>query len=107
MSRPNATEKRHFLCSVEKISKLSQRGIGRANGWALRHRSVDESVIGHGQGSDISGKGNDCNTLFANCRLHRNLECAWHLLRVRNKLAVVAAFLKQSFWMGLLKVHRA
>src|SRR5258708_12264543 len=77
------------------------------NGWALRHRGVYEGIIWHGQGSDISGKGNDCHPLFANRRLQRNLECAWHLSRVRNQLAVVAAFLKQSFWMGLLKVHRA
>src|SRR5258708_17756671 len=77
------------------------------NGWALRHRGVYEGIIWHGQGSDISGKGNDCHPLFANRRLQRNLECAWHLSRVRNQLAVVAAFLKHSFWMGLLKVHRA
>jgi hypothetical protein len=56
---------------------------------------------------DISGQGNDGHSLLADGRLHGNLQDTWHLSRGRNQLAVGAAFLKQSFGMGLLKVQRA
>src|ERR1700726_2392722 len=56
---------------------------------------------------DIAGNGNDSNTAFGDGSLHRNLEHARHLLRLRHHLAVMAALREEMLGIRLLKISTA
>src|SRR5580698_2417137 len=49
----------------------------------------------------------DGNTATREGGLNPNLEDAWHLLRNRDLLAVMAALRKKMFWIGFLKIAAA
>src|SRR6266446_6170259 len=54
--------------------------------------------------SHVSRNHDDCDTAMPYSMGHRGLEHARHLLRVRHRLAVVAAVLEQSLRMGFLEI---
>src|SRR5208337_788479 len=55
----------------------------------------------------IARQGNHCHTASRERSLHRNLEYAGHLSRLRNQFAVMAALSKEIFRVSLLKIAAA
>ena len=53
---------------------------------------------------DVSGDGNHRNSSPRERGLHRNLQNARHLFRLRNQFAIMAALREKMFWFGLLKI---
>jgi len=59
------------------------------------------------EGRDVTREHDDGDAPFAHSVLHGRLQNAWHLLRIEDHLAVVAALAEELFGVGLLEVADA
>ena len=103
----NSAEERHFLTGVDQLRQTRQVLFTGTDAWPATDQRPRCPLGGHIRTTYVAGQHDHAYPAFSKCALHRDVKHALELLRVRNQLAIVAAFLEQDFRVGLLKISRA
>jgi hypothetical protein len=104
---PGAPEDRDPLRAIQPLGERGDLIVGRAQErFRLGKRQARTFAHRVVQG-DVAREDDDRDAAARHRGLHRDLERARHLLRVRHQLAVVATLRKEVLRVGLLKVSAA
>src|SRR5580698_9756609 len=106
-SASNPAEERHLFAGVDQVRQTRQVFFAGTDAGPLSDQRTGRTLSREISTAYVAGQHNHANSAVSNCALHRDMQNALELLRVRYQLAVVATLLEQIFRVGLLKISRA
>src|SRR5580658_7246798 len=103
----DAAEERNLLTGVNRVRQPRQVLFAGTNARPFGYQGTRAGLRRYFQCNHVAGQYDHSYSTFSNGTLHGDVQNALKLSRIRDHLAVVAAFLKQILWMRFLKISRA